>query len=336
MQAHGTHPRAGKLSPMNRVLMHAAYQRERQNVRDAVLMQAARAISSRMIIGGQVRAYATEAARKRIVRAQRKEMSEQADQAIQAVPRSFQRKKRNYFRDLPDEITFIIMKFARVSIGTYPLESKLVRRPKAFPYFELADGTLLSAAELPAPQWIADNVNIFSLPYWRTRQEFGSAWTQGTNRSKTAIGMRWTQAKKRRSSLLRFDIVEFRQTFHVKFKALVTNSRYSRWLVPLRARLVESTSSPHYMHVYETRKPRGDIVRELHDLLGEICTDELVHITTHTLPDKSTVNVIFIMGWAIERKHIENDVLFQGFSGMLQDSRIAPMYMVPCGGVVYI
>ena len=328
MQAHGTQPRVGKLSQMNRVLMHAAYQRERQNVRDAVLMQAARAISSRLVVNGQVHSYATEAARKRIVRAQRAEMTAQ---------RSLQRNtKRNNFRDLPDEITFIIMKLARVTLGTYPLESKLVRRPKAFPYFELADGTLLSAAELPAPQWIVDNVNIFSLPYWRTRQEFGSAWTQGTNRSKTALGMRWTQAKKRKYSPRRFDMVEFRQKFHVKFKALVADSRYSRWLVPLRARLVEHTTSPHYMHVYETRKPRGDILRELHDLLGEICTEELVHITTHTLPDKSTANVIFIMGWAIERKRIENDVLFQGFSGLLQDSRIAPMHMVPCGGVVYI
>ena len=73
MQAQSTHPHAGKLSPMNRILMHAAYQRERQNVRDAVLMQAGRAIS-----------YATEAARKRIVRAQREELTEQADQADQA------------------------------------------------------------------------------------------------------------------------------------------------------------------------------------------------------------------------------------------------------------
>ena len=325
MQAHGKQPRAGKLSPMKRVLMHAAYQRERQNARDAVLMQAARAISSRMLINGQVHSYASEAARKRIVRAQREEMRQQ-----------LQHKKRNFFRDLPDEIVFTIMKSARAILGNYPLESKLVRNPKAFPYFELADGSVLSAAELPAPQWIVDNVNIFSLPYWRHRQEFGRAWTQGTNRSKTAIGMRWSQAKERRLSPHRFDMVEFRQKFHVKFKALVANSRYSRWLVPLRSRLVENSASPHYMHVYETRKPRADIVRELHDLLGEACTDELVHISTHTLPDKSTANIIFVMGWAIERKHIENDVLFQGFSGLLQDSRIAPMYMVPCGGLVYI
>lgn len=310
---------------MNRILMHAAYQRERQNVRDAVLMQAGRAIS-----------YATEAARKRIVRAQREELTEQADQADQAEQSSVVHKERNLFRNLTDEVVFVIMKKARATLGKYPLESKLMRKPKSFPYYELGDGTLLSAAELPAPQWIVDNVNIFSLPFWRFKAEFGRAWNLGTNRSKTAISMRWTQAKKRRLSPRRFDMVEFRQTFHVKFKALVANSRYSRWLVPLRARLVENSASPHYLHVYETRKPRADIVRELHDLLGKVCTDELVHITTYTLPDQSTANVIFLMGWAIERKHIKNDVLFQGFSGLLQDSRIAAMFTVPCGGVVYI
>ena len=94
MQAQSTQPRAVKLSPMNRVLMHAAYQRERQNVRDAVLMQEARAISSRMLINGQVHSYATDAARKRIVRAQRADMT--AQRSLQRHP------KRNYFRDLPD------------------------------------------------------------------------------------------------------------------------------------------------------------------------------------------------------------------------------------------
>ena len=308
--------RQRKDTGMRRVLVHAAYQREYQNQRDAVLMQASKCA-----------AFASRSALLYLSR-----ITAEMKQHPCTV---------NYFELLPDVLVLRIVQLTQQTRGTYPLERKLNRDPNKFKYATLQNGVMLNVSNQPDIAWITENVNMLHLPekYWKDSTEFGQTWKNAINKKHVTHNTQWQLAQRRTRDLKRFDLLHFREDFIPTFQRFShsTDTFFSLWCVPLRHRIAGTIASQHRVYVYETSMYKEQVLCLLYQLLGKKSTAELTIIKSVQMPNRKTpTTVVFLLGIGVFRSYIENDILFSGFSSCLQDPRIEPISEVSAGAVIYI
>jgi hypothetical protein len=301
--------------------MHASFQREYQNHRDAVLMQVSKC---RTFAAFNVQGY--------LYRTSKFSECEHSTTPQTHTPPKQTLDLCCVFKLLPDDLVWKIVLLSRIKCHLYPLERKMLHGVNQCKYALLPNGVSLNVCKQPTVSWLLENINTTNLPdkYWKTHAEFVQSPTSKQS------SQQWFKAQRRSQDDRRFDRSTFMQHFVPKCRDFAMQAVYSKWCVPLRARVAGTDAKHHMVHVYETVKSKTWVLDFLHDLIGPKCTAEMTIVKSIHVPNKAETTVVFLLGVGVFRAPFEDEVLFTGFSTWINDPRIAPLCKVPCGTVIFI